>query len=143
MTTTPLHHRKIDLQSTTDLHYLQTNLTRSAAQKIDLHFPPAAAPRDGSEDGLKKKVEAYVSGYIDRTFEFARANVTVNGMDVDVGARGKSRVGDGELGEERFERLGNTYAVACADLLRLKAGVPEVVGRCERAARVAAEVEMG
>jgi hypothetical protein len=37
------HHRKIELQSAQDLVYLQSNLIASARQKLDLHFPPAAA----------------------------------------------------------------------------------------------------
>jgi kinetochor protein Mis14/NSL1 len=36
------HHRKIELQSLPDLIYLRNNLTESARQKIDLHFPPSA-----------------------------------------------------------------------------------------------------
>ena len=37
-----LHHRKIELQSPLDLTYLQSNLSTSAQQKLDLHFPPSA-----------------------------------------------------------------------------------------------------
>ncbi|RVX75307.1 hypothetical protein B0A52_00660 [Exophiala mesophila] len=36
------HHRKIELQSIQDLTYLQQNLSASARQKLDLHFPPSA-----------------------------------------------------------------------------------------------------
>lgn len=36
------HHRKIELQSIQDLTYLQENLSASARQKLDLHFPPSA-----------------------------------------------------------------------------------------------------
>lgn len=36
------HHRKIELQSPLDLAFLQTNLSSSARQKLDLHFPPSA-----------------------------------------------------------------------------------------------------
>ena len=36
------HHRKIELQSPLDLTYLQSNLSTSAQQKVDLHFPPTA-----------------------------------------------------------------------------------------------------
>lgn len=36
------HHRKIELQSIQDLTYLQGNLSASARQKLDLHFPPSA-----------------------------------------------------------------------------------------------------
>jgi kinetochor protein Mis14/NSL1 len=36
------HHRKIELQSPLDLTYLQNQLSTSARQKLDLHFPPTA-----------------------------------------------------------------------------------------------------
>lgn len=36
------HHRKIELQSSLDLAHLQSNLSASARQKLDLHFPPSA-----------------------------------------------------------------------------------------------------
>ncbi|KAL9107125.1 MAG: hypothetical protein Q9227_007905 [Pyrenula ochraceoflavens] len=34
------HHRKIDIQSPADLHYLYSNLSSAATAKLDLHFPP-------------------------------------------------------------------------------------------------------
>lgn len=36
------HHRKIELQSPLDLQHLQTQLSTSARQKLNLHFPPTA-----------------------------------------------------------------------------------------------------
>jgi len=53
------HHRRIDLQSPADLTYLHTNIQRAATEKLDLAFPPRAAPK-GEEDALRQKVEALV-----------------------------------------------------------------------------------
>ena len=52
------HHRKIDLQSPSDLTYLLNNIRTAARQKIDLAIPPSAAP-DG-EDAYRLKVEELV-----------------------------------------------------------------------------------
>ena len=54
------HHRRIDLQSPSDLLYLQHNIQCAAAAKLDLAFPPTAAPEKGEEDALRVKVEALV-----------------------------------------------------------------------------------
>ena len=53
------HHRRIDLQSPADLTYLHTNKQRAATQKLDLAFPPRAAP-ECEVDALRLKVEALV-----------------------------------------------------------------------------------
>ncbi|MCJ1362302.1 hypothetical protein MMC16_001405 [Acarospora aff. strigata] len=50
-TSTNVHHRKIDLQSTHDLTYLQRNILNAARRKLDLHFPPGAAVREGDGNG--------------------------------------------------------------------------------------------
>ena len=52
-------HRKIELQSPADLNFLKANATRAAREKIDLHFPPSAAPTTG-DDAMKKRVEELV-----------------------------------------------------------------------------------
>lgn len=52
------HHRKIDLQSPSDLTYLLGNIQQVARAKIDLAIPPSAAP-DG-EDAYRAKVEDLV-----------------------------------------------------------------------------------
>jgi kinetochor protein Mis14/NSL1 len=54
------YHRKIDLQSPQDLTYLLNNINAAAQQKLDIHFPPSAAPK-GEEDAFRKKVETLVS----------------------------------------------------------------------------------
>ena len=53
-----VHSRKVDIQSPTDLLYLRSHLSRAALQKLDLHFPPTAAP-DG-EDILRSRVAELV-----------------------------------------------------------------------------------
>lgn len=52
-------HRRIELQSPADLTYLVNNATRAARAKIDLHFPPSAAPETGDDD-MRKRVEVLV-----------------------------------------------------------------------------------
>jgi hypothetical protein len=79
------HHRLIDIQSPADLAYLETNVRTLAHQKLDLHFPPAAAQGNGARDSdpLRQKVEAEVDRYVTRTFEGVRTNVSVNGMPLE------------------------------------------------------------
>lgn len=52
------HHRKIDLQSPSDLTYLFNNIKTAAQQKLDLAIPPSAAPE--GEDAYRSKVEELV-----------------------------------------------------------------------------------
>lgn len=52
------HHRKIDLQSPSDLTYLFDNIKTAARQKMDLAIPPSAAPE--GEDAYRSKVEELV-----------------------------------------------------------------------------------
>ena len=52
------HHRKIDLQSPSDLTYLLDNIKTAAQQKINLAIPPSAAPE--GEDVYRSKVEELV-----------------------------------------------------------------------------------
>ena len=52
------HHRKIDLQSPSDLTYLLNNIKTAAQQKLDLAIPPSAAPE--GEDAYRSKVEELV-----------------------------------------------------------------------------------
>lgn len=48
------HHRKIDLQSPSDLTYLLNNIKIAAQEKLDLAIPPSAAPE--GEDAYRLKV---------------------------------------------------------------------------------------
>lgn len=74
------HHRKIELQSPADLTYLLNNIRASAAQKLDIAFPPSAAPKDG-EDAVRAKVEQLVNEYINETFSLALPSLSINGID--------------------------------------------------------------
>lgn len=58
-------HRKIELQSPADLTYLLANASTAARKRIDVHFPPNAAP-EGAEDPMRRKVEELV----DQVFSF-------------------------------------------------------------------------
>ncbi|KAA6408806.1 MAG: hypothetical protein FRX48_07150 [Lasallia pustulata] len=53
------HHRKIDLQSPSDLTYLLSNIHAAAQQKLDQAIPPSAAP-NGEDDAFRTKVEHLV-----------------------------------------------------------------------------------
>ncbi|KAI9843085.1 MAG: hypothetical protein M1837_006630 [Sclerophora amabilis] len=82
MDTAPIvSHRKIELQSPDDLRYLLDNASRAARTKIDLNFPPSAAPPDGEEDGLRRRVEELVLEYVQSTFTLAAQSITVNGLE--------------------------------------------------------------
>lgn len=56
------HHRKIDLQSPSDLTYLFNNIKTTAQQKLDLAIPPSAAPE--GEDAYRSTVEELVQEVI-------------------------------------------------------------------------------
>ncbi|KIW03059.1 uncharacterized protein PV09_05708 [Verruconis gallopava] len=75
--------RKIDLQSPSDLAYLQAQTQRAAREKIDAAFPPSAAPTDGEDDGMRRRVEELVQAFVEKTWEGVRWNVTCNGVDMD------------------------------------------------------------
>lgn len=74
-------HRKIELQSPLDLTYLHNNATSLLRSKLDLHFPPSAAPPSASDDVLKSRVEELVSAYLEKIFEDAKANLSINGLE--------------------------------------------------------------
>ncbi|MCJ1392390.1 hypothetical protein MMC18_005257 [Xylographa bjoerkii] len=74
------HHRKIDLQAPQDLTYLLGNITKAAQDKLDIHFPPSAAPQ-GEEDAFRTKVEGLVHQYITSTLTLALPSLSINGID--------------------------------------------------------------
>ena len=74
--------RKVELQSPTDLAYLIALTQRAARQKIDVAFPPSAAPTNGEDDGMRRRVEELVSQFVDKTWEGVRMNVSCNGVDM-------------------------------------------------------------
>jgi kinetochor protein Mis14/NSL1 len=53
-------HRKIELQAPADLTYMIAKASKTARTKIDLHFPPSAAP-EGEDDGMRRRVEELVN----------------------------------------------------------------------------------
>ena len=105
------HHRKIELQSPADLTYLQSNLSRTAQDKLDLHFPRLAyqkpalpatfisldgRPQDTSNqnqsqqpqtqpaeehDPLRAKVNDLVNAFLTRTWSSAAHSISINGLD--------------------------------------------------------------
>jgi kinetochor protein Mis14/NSL1 len=88
------HHRKIELQSALDLAYLQSNMSASVRQKLDLHFPlsasqppplPSATQHDAAAtagpDPMRQRVEDLVAQFLDRVWRAAKANIAVNGQD--------------------------------------------------------------
>lgn len=74
-------HRKIELQSPLDLTYLHSNATHAAREKIDLHFPPSAAPESTDDDVMKTRVEELVNEYLERVFSGVKGNLNVNGLE--------------------------------------------------------------
>lgn len=92
-------HRKIELQSPADLTYLHANATLAAREKLDLHFPPSAAPEDNN-DTMKSRVEEMVDAYISSVFSHARPNLNINGLegkDMDEAIRMAETEGQGNV----------------------------------------------
>lgn len=108
-TSAPTHHRKIDLQSAADLAYLQRNIHAAARQKIDLHFPPAAALADGmgGGDSLRGRVEEMVHAVsvaqLVLVFSLGgwvgegkgRGGIGIGGLDFGIEKRGVGGEGEG------------------------------------------------
>lgn len=78
--------RKVELQSPADLQYLEATAKRAAREKIDRALPPSAAANGSSGEGdvLRRRVEELVDQYIKDTFQGVRANVVVNGVDMQL-----------------------------------------------------------
>jgi kinetochor protein Mis14/NSL1 len=73
-------HRKIELQSPSDLTYLTTLLRTAALQKLNLHLPPVS---DSSEpDELRRAVEDQVDAFVAQVLAGMRANISINGIEV-------------------------------------------------------------
>jgi kinetochor protein Mis14/NSL1 len=81
-------HRKIELQSPSDLSYLTSQIRTAARKKLDLHLPPVS---DTSEpDELRRSVEDLVEAFVAQVLQGMRHNISINGIDV------VSRDGSGE-----------------------------------------------
>ncbi|TKX20035.1 kinetochore protein mis14 [Elsinoe australis] len=92
-------HRKIELQSPSDLQHLISSASGVAREKIDLHFPPNAQSRrggadasgkeqngeavgvTGDDDPMRRRVEELVQGFIERAFGDVKRNVSINGLE--------------------------------------------------------------
>jgi len=89
-------HRKIELQSPSDLTYLTSQIRHAAAQKLDLHLPPVSgAPHPPDE--LRTHVGTLVDAFVADVLAGMRHNISINGIDVV--ARGRS----GDEVDERGE----------------------------------------
>ncbi|KAF1931531.1 uncharacterized protein M421DRAFT_314248 [Didymella exigua CBS 183.55] len=84
-------HRKIELQSPSDLSYLTSQIRTAARQKLDLHLP--AQPSDNADD-LRAQTEVLVDAFVAQVLAGLRNNITINGLDVVAQSRG------GGFGEE-------------------------------------------
>ena len=78
--------RKVELQSPADLQHLEATAKRAAREKIDRALPPSAAANGSSGDGdvLRRRVEELVDEYVKNIFQGVRANVVVNGVDIEL-----------------------------------------------------------
>ncbi|KAH9864572.1 hypothetical protein J1614_010507 [Plenodomus biglobosus] len=90
-------HRKIELQSPSDLSYLTSQIRLAARQKLDLHLPPVTDSTN-TPDELRTHVESLVDDFVANVLQGMRNNISINGIDVV--ARGRS-------GEEVDERGGS------------------------------------
>jgi kinetochor protein Mis14/NSL1 len=85
-------HRKIELQSPSDLAYLTSQIRTAARQKLDLHLP--AQPSDSADD-LRAQTEVLVDAFVAQVLAGLRNNITINGLDVVAQSRGGG-FGDGD-----------------------------------------------
>jgi kinetochor protein Mis14/NSL1 len=93
-------HRKIELQSPSDLTYLTTQLRTAALRKLNLHLPPVS--NSSEPDDLRRSVEDLVESFIASIISGMRSNISINGMDV-VNTANRNEEGDridGGVGEE-------------------------------------------
>ncbi|XP_014555148.1 hypothetical protein COCVIDRAFT_103053 [Bipolaris victoriae FI3] len=74
-------HRKIELQSPSDLIYLTSQIRTAARQKLDLHLPPVpSAPAE--PDDLRRSVEDLVDAFVAQVLRGMRQNISINGIDI-------------------------------------------------------------
>jgi kinetochor protein Mis14/NSL1 len=94
--------RKVELQCSADLQHLEATAKRAAREKIDRALPPSAAANGSSGEGdvLRRRVEQLVDEYIKNIFQGVRANVVVNGVDVQLDEKAAQE--EGMLGYRRI-----------------------------------------
>lgn len=78
-------HRKIELQTPSDLTYLTTLIRHAASQKLDLHLP--AQPTDSADD-LRARTSSLVDAFIAQVLAGLKSNISINGLDVVAAPRG-------------------------------------------------------
>ncbi|KAF2718498.1 hypothetical protein K431DRAFT_230703 [Polychaeton citri CBS 116435] len=71
-------HRRVELQSPADLHYLVNNLQHVAYKRLDKQFP--SDQRNGQQDATRTKAESLIDEYIEKVFASAKWNISINGM---------------------------------------------------------------
>lgn len=98
-------HRKIELQSPTDLIYLHSLATSLSAKHLSLAYPPSLTTPD---DALRARVETLLTDFIDKTYEGVRGNVSVNGVSL-LDTQGGSK-GEGVEGMVEYEGFDNGMA---------------------------------
>ncbi|EUC49530.1 hypothetical protein COCMIDRAFT_1773 [Bipolaris oryzae ATCC 44560] len=84
-------HRKIELQSPSDLTYLTTQIRTAARQKLDLHLPPVTSATAAEPDDLRRSVEDLVDAFVAHVLRGMRQNISINGIDIvgpDAGGQG-------------------------------------------------------
>jgi kinetochor protein Mis14/NSL1 len=96
-------HRKIELQSPSDLTYITSRLRSAARQKLDLHLPPVPSSDtspNAPPDELRREVEELVEAFVAQVVKGLRWNLSVNGIDVVApGAREEDGAINGEGGK--------------------------------------------
>ena len=94
-------HRKIELQSPSDLTFLTSQISTAARQKLDLHLPPVS---DTSEpDDLRRQAEDLVDAFVAQVLAGMRGNISINGMAVEGAVDGEGSVEEAMEGVEREE----------------------------------------
>jgi kinetochor protein Mis14/NSL1 len=94
-------HRKIELQSPSDLTFLTSQIRTAAREKLDLHLPPVS---DSSEpDELRRQVEDLVDAFVAQVLAGMKGNISINGMDVEGAIDGEGTVEATMEGVEREE----------------------------------------
>ncbi|KAJ4375261.1 hypothetical protein N0V83_002347 [Neocucurbitaria cava] len=95
-------HRKIELQSPSDLTFLTSQIRTAARQKLDLHLPPVSSESPNEPDELRKHVEDLVDAFVAQVLNAMRHNISINGIDVVAAAARGEGDGNGE-GMESME----------------------------------------
>ncbi|KTW27936.1 uncharacterized protein T551_02903 [Pneumocystis jirovecii RU7] len=70
---------KIHLDSIADLKYLSINFNKTIQEKLKKHIPKNVS--NNSEDILRKKVEDILENFATKTFELAKPNIIINGIE--------------------------------------------------------------